>query len=372
MKHDDFSKDLRAAFPEMPDMCHDALMTAVRSVKEEEPVRKTTFRAVLIAAAIIVATMAMAVAASGLFGWTDFFAGYGDHILPESAQRILGESWNTHAFTLGNVTFTTRELYCDGYIAMAATEITTADGSDALFAAEPWDPIGANGDNGKQVAAQLGVDPKTTWVEAAQQLGKKLYRVRAILEVPEELMGDGGMEDPLHTSGSLTYFSMAFMNGKAQGEKVNATLFLRAAEIDPANGEELSRETAREALDIFLEAPMEQATYKPAAAFAPGGYTFTGARATLMPAGLYIYADFTAPVSVKTDTMPDDLYMLWGNESPAWLDANGNRYPTGANLSSYLNIDNFPHVVYEDMLPLGEMPEKLILEVNGERVEVVR
>lgn len=372
MMRDDHIPDLRAAFPEMPDMCHDALMTAVRSVKEEEPVRKTTFRAVLIAAAIIVATMAMAVAASGLFGWTDFFAGYGNNILPDTARKIMSESWNTHAFTLGNVTFTTRELYCDGYIAMAATEITTADSSEALFASEPWDPIGANGDNGKQVAAQLGVEPSATWVEAAQQLGKKLYHVRAILEMPEDLMGDGGMEDPLFTENGLTYFSMAFMNGKAQGEKVDATLFLRVAEIDPATGEDVSKETAREAIAIPLEAPMEQATYKPAAAFAPGGYTFTGARATLMPAGLYIYADFTAPVSVKTDTMPDDLYMLWGNESPAWLDANGNRYPTGANLSSYLNIDNFPHVVYEDMLPLGEMPEKLILEVNGERVEVVR
>lgn len=372
MMRDDHMPDLRTAFPAMPEDCHAALMNVARSVKEEEPVKKASFRAVLIVAMIIVATMAMAVAASGLFGWTDFFAGYGDNILPETAQKIMGESWNTHEFTLGNVTFTTRELYCDGYIAMASTEITTTGGSEALFAAEPWDPIGANGDNGKQVAAQLGVDPKTTWIDAAKQLGKKLYHVRACLEVPEELMGDGGMEDVLHAENSLTYFSMAFMNGNAQGEKVDATLFLRVAEIDPITGEDLSKETAREPVAILLEAPMEQATYKPVAAFAPGGYTLTGVRATLMPAGLYIYADFTAPENAKTDNYPDELYMLWGNESPVWLDANGDRFPTGANLSSYLNIDNFPYVVYEDMLPLGEMPEKLILEVNGERVEVTR
>ena len=368
MKRDHDTINLRDAFPAMPEACHDALMNAARSVKEEEPVRKASFRAVLIAAIIIVATMAMAVAASGFFGWTDFFADYGADILPETAQRILGESWNTHEFTLGNVTFTARELYCDGYIAMAATEITTADGSEALFAAEPWDPIGANGDNGKQAAARLGVDPKTTWIDAAKQLGKKLYRVRAILEVPEERMGDGGMEDSLYTENGLTYFSMAFMNGKAQGEKVNATLYLAVTEIDLATEEEINKETARQAIDIFLEAPMEQLTYTPAEAFAPNGYTLTGVRATLMPAGLYIYADFTAPEGSD----PNAVYDLWGNETPCWLDAEGNRYPTGANLSSYLNVENHPNLVYEDMLPLGEMPEKLILQVNDQTVVVKR
>lgn len=365
MKRDHDTINLRAAFPAMPEACHDALMNAARSVKEEEPVRKTSFRAVLIAAVIIIATMAMAVAASGLFGWTDFFAGYGD-ILPETARKIMGEESNVHEFTLGNVTFTTRELYCDGHIAMAATEITATDG--ALVAMEPWDPIGANGDNGKQTAAQLGVDPKTTWIEAAQQLGKKLYHVRAILEMPEELMGDGGMEDSLYTSGSLTYFSMAFMNGAAQGETVNATLYLDVTEIDLATEEEINKGTARQAIDIFLEAPMEQLTYTPAEAFAPNGYTLTGVRATLMPAGLYIYADFTAPA----DSDPNAVYDLWGNETPCWLDAEGNRYPTGANLSSYLNVENHPNLVYEDMLPLGEMPETLILQVNDQTVVVKR
>ena len=366
MKRDHDTINLRAAFPAMPEACHDALMNAARSVKEEEPVRKASFRAVLIAAIIIVATMAMAVAASGFFGWTDFFANYGADILPETAQRIMGESRNTHEFTLGNVTFTTRELYCDGYIAMAATEVAATDGS--LVAMEPWDPIGANGDNGKQAAARLGVDPKTTWIEAAKQLGKKLYRVRAILEVPEELMSDGGMEDPLYIENGLTYFSMAFMNGKAQGEKVNATLYLDVTEIDLATEEEINKGTARQAIDIFLEAPMEQLTYTPAEAFAPNGYTLTGVRATLMPAGLYIYADFTAPA----DSDPNAVYDLWGNETPCWLDAEGNRYPTGANLSSYLNVENHPNLVYEDMLPLGEMPETLILQVNDQTVVVKR
>ena len=363
MMHGHDMNRLRDAFPAENPACRDALLAAARSVKEDEPVRKVSYRAVLLAAAIIIATVSIAVAAGQLLGWTDFFAGYGD-ILPESAQRIMGEKWNEHTFTVGGVTFTTRELYCDGNIAMASTEITAPDG--ALVAAEPFDPIKANGENGRQAAERLSVAPETTWLDAAKQLGKKLYSVRACLEVPQELMGDGGMEDPLYSETGLTYFSMAFMNGTAQGEMIEATLFLRAAEIDPATGEELSVETARETVAIFLEAPVAQAVYTADAPFAPDGYVLTGVRAELMPAGLYIDADFTAPEGAA----PDAVYDLWGNETPRWLDASGEPYPTGVNLSSYLNVERHPAVVYEDMLPLGELPDSLVLEVNDQRVTV--
>lgn len=354
---------LRDAFPAENPACCEALIAAARSVKEDEPVRKTTFRAAVMAAVIMIATVSMALAGS-LLGWTDFFAGYGD-IIPDSAQRIMTDAGD-HTFTLGGVTFTTRELYCDGYIAMASTQITAPDGG--LVAAEPWDPIGATGEDGKKAASALGVAPSVTWVEAAQQLGKKLYSVRAILEMPEELMGDGGMEDPMYADTGMTYFSMAYMNGAAKGDAVEAAMFLRVAEIDPATGEEMSKQTARETIRIALEAPIAQTVYTPEAPFAPNGYTLTGVRAVLMPAGLYVYADFTAPEGAA----PDAVYDLWGNETPRWLDADGNPIPTGADLSSYLNVENHPAVVFEDMLPLGEMPQRLILQVNDETVEVVR
>ena len=364
MKRDFDVPDLRAAFPPENDACRDALMRAARSVKEEEPVKKASFRAVAIAALIIVMTMAIAMAAGSLLGWTDFFADYGD-IVPDAAQRIMNDAQG-YTFTVGGVTFATRQLYCDGYLAMASTEITAPDG--ALVAAEPWDPIGANGDNGKRIAALLGVEPSTTWVDAAKQLGKKLYSVRAILELPAELSGGEGMEDPMYSEAGLTYFSMAYMNGAAQGDTVAATMFLRVAEIDPATGEELGKETAREAVSIALEAPIETAVYTPEATFAPNGYVLTDVRAELMPAGLYISADFTAPEG----SAPDAVYELWGNETPRWLDADGSPYPTGVNLSTYLNTENHPTVVFEDMLPLDALPASLILQINNETVEVTK
>ena len=73
MKRDMDNLDLRSAFAPMPAETRNALMNAARSVKEEEPVKKAAFRTVLIAACVIVATMAVAMAAGQIFGWNDFF-----------------------------------------------------------------------------------------------------------------------------------------------------------------------------------------------------------------------------------------------------------------------------------------------------------
>jgi len=189
-----------------------------------------------------------------------------------------------------------------------------------------------------------------------------------VLEVPEALSTGEGMEDGLYNENGLTYFPMAYMNGTAQGDQVHTELYLRVSEIDLQTGEEKSKEFIREPLDIPLEAPLAQQIYMPAEPFAPDGYVLESVRAELAPAGLYVYAAFTAPEGAK----PDDVHEKWGNEETAWLDSQGQRYPTGVNLSSYLNTENFPAVVYEDMLPLGELPEKMILQIGGRQVEVTR
>ena len=87
MKRDFDNLNLQDAFPSMPDECRNALMTAARSVKEEEPVKRITVRTRLIAACIIIATAAIAMAAGQIFGWNDFFAAvYGRTRGPQAAQ----------------------------------------------------------------------------------------------------------------------------------------------------------------------------------------------------------------------------------------------------------------------------------------------
>ena len=193
MKRDIENLNLRDSFKPTPDKCHDALMTAARSVKEEEPVRRITFRAVLIAACIILATTA--IAATRKLGWVDFFEifyGSTDSV-PEEAQKIMN-STEEQTFILGPVSFTVQSLYTDGQEAWASTLITAADGSSALVCGDysPESSLGSNGENGEALARKLGLDPETTWLNAARQLNCPLYWAHANLHSrePYDIGGD--------------------------------------------------------------------------------------------------------------------------------------------------------------------------------------
>ena len=83
--------DIRSAFAQEPKACHDALMNAAFSVKEEKTVKKASFRVALVVALIIVATMTVAVAAGNLLGFADFFGGQYGTTVPETAQRVMNE-----------------------------------------------------------------------------------------------------------------------------------------------------------------------------------------------------------------------------------------------------------------------------------------
>ena len=357
MKQDMDKLDLRGAFRQEPQSCHDALMAAARSVKEERPMKKASLRTVLIAAAIILATMAAAVAAGSLLGWTDYFGQQYGISVPQTAQRILGEAWNTHSFTLGPVTFTTKELLCDGHIAMASTEIAMTDKEDnALLCADPFDAIGAVG-NGCELAQRLGLDPGTPWLDAAQQLGRKLYNVRAILELPAEIDCGTAMEDTLWgENGQMSYFSMAFPEGELTGEKIGVQLFLRVAEMDVETGEEKDVLTSREPLSLYLEAPIDGCEYRCADSFTADGFRLEGVRAELTPAGLYLMTTFTAP----DGTTEEDAW----DPCPTWLDANGQPLPMGLSLSADVDVRNLPTVVYTQMFSVDTLPDRLTLRTE--------
>lgn len=356
MKQDMDKLNLRNAFGEEPPSCHDALMAAARSVKEEKNMKKAS--AVLIAAAILLATMAAAVAAGSLLGWTDYFRQQYDIPVPQAAQRILGEAWNTHGFALGPVAFTTRELLCDGHIAMAGTEIAMADpADDSLLCAGPFDAIGAAGENGRETALRLGLEPDTTWVDAARQLGRRLYNVRAILELPAEIDGDTAMEDTLWgEDGQMTYFSMAFPKEGLTGETTDAQLFLRVAEMDVETGEEKSVLTSREPLSLYLESPIGECAYRCEEAFTADGYRLETVQAELTPAGLYLTTALTAPEGATEEE-------AW-NHFPTWLDEGGKPLPPGMGLSDELRLESPSTAVYTQMLSVDALPARLILRME--------
>lgn len=364
MKHDMDHLNLRNAFPQEPESCHQALMRAARSVKEDEPVKKTSFRVVLIAAAIIAATMAVAVAAGKLLGWPDYFSQQYGTAVPDSARRIMSEESNRHTFTLGPATFVTQELFCDGHLTMSSTEISITDDSDALVCSEPFDTIGAIGENGDQMAERLGVESDLTWIEAAKTLNRKLYSVRAILELPAGLDGGTAMEDTLwNEEGHVVYFSMPFLKGKPASDTVDMQMYLRVAEIDVENETETNVLSNREAIRLGVAAPIAEHTYEIGGGFVAGGYRLEEVKAELSPAGLYLTSTFTAPEGVTKDD--ESLHNL-----PEWLDAEGLPFPLGVSLSADVDVENLPTVVYTQMFSVDAIPERMSMELSGETLEL--
>lgn len=350
--------DMRKAFVQEPAACHAALMNAARSVEEGKPVKRVSWKAVLIAAMILIVTMAAGVAASNLLGWSDFFSQYYDTHVPETAQRMMEAEGNQHTYTLGPMRFTTQELFCDGHIALASTAISMADGSDALLCAEPFDPIGAMGENGEQTAQRLGVAPETTWADAAKQLNRPLYLVRAILEIPAELDGGGAMESILwNEDGSAVYFNMPQLHHTATGEKISAQLFLRVAEFDVETGEAKEALTAREPLDLYPEAPIEEYTYE-IDDVVVDGYTLREVKAELSGAGLYLFMTFVAPEGTTLDEAHQ-------RGIPECVDMDGNPFPIGISLSSGISSDaeSLPEVVYTQMISVDAIPEQMLLRI---------
>ena len=367
MKRDLDNLDLRGAFKPMPDECRNALITAACSVKEEEPVKRVTFRAVLIAACIIIAATAIAMAAGQIFGWTDFFSGYYDISVPQDTVQIMKDNGEI-SHTIGPVTFTVGGLYCDGYTATTSVVAkATGESGILLTGDDPYDAVGANGENGDAVAEKLGVDPDTSWVDAAKQLNRPLYSVRAVLEIPEELSDGEQFEDPLfNEDGSLTYFSCAMMNGKASGEKVDCQVRLRVAEIN-LNQEEDEPKAVWEGVDVSipLQAPVETGEYViPENTGLPEGIRLESVRALRMPAGVYLLADYLFPEDMDEETFWDNCE----NYSLDFVRPDGTEFPFGMNLSGcgVLNqLNDLPVIHMMQMIPGDSIPEAVGILLTG-------
>ncbi len=371
MKRDMESLNLRNAFASMPEEAHDALMSAARSVKEDEPVKKATFRTVLIAACIIMATMAVAVAAGSIFGWNDFFSkDYGTE-LPKTAQQIMASS-EPVSWQEGDVVFTVRERYSDPRLAMISTEVRLADGVKGILCAnDPFEAIGACGDDGAAVAKRLGVEPSLTWAEAAKKLNLPLYSARAILETPSELWYGDAYEDPMfNDDGSLTYFSLQPLNGQISGDEIKAKVFLRSKLVNLEDAEDNTNVTKESVeLPIHAEKAIAAAEYIiPEGTKVADAFRVDSIQAELLPSGLHFTTNLTALEGATQDLAFDKLRVNIVKE-------NGEDYPTGITLNEgFANLDTWPQIPYTQMVSADQIPETIHLvfpDANGNETMLV-
>lgn len=364
MKQEMEELNLRDAFRPMPQPCRNALMRAARSVKEEEkPVKHVTFRAVLIAACIIIATAAAAMAAGSIFGWTDFFlAFHHDTTVPRAAKEIM-DSTEEQTFTLGPVTFKVQTLFADQHIAMATTQITMTDGSKALLCmdAAQGDAICANGTNSTALAEKLGLDPTMNWMEAARTLNCPLYCVRAVLDISADYAGGEGMEDALYDEkGCFVDFSLLTLNSSAVGSELPLRMFLRTAEIDLETGDEKNVLSNRVTISIRVAQPMAEQDYHWQGEYSVSGLKLDAVHSELTAAGLYLFTGFTAQDGMS----PEDFYEV--QLIPVWYDARGNDYPWGMNLSYEINTDEWPRVSMMGLISVDSIPDTLVLALEDD------
>lgn len=352
MKREFENPDLRAAFGPVPESCHDALMDAARSVREEKQVKKASMRAVLIAAVIIIAMTAVAFAAGSWMGWTDFLGDYSNVGIPQDAVEQM-QVTEDHSWQVGPLTFSAKELLTDGHIAISSIHARMTDGSTALFCADPGDVIGCNGENGRALAAKLGVDPMTPYTEAAKQLNLPLYWVRGILELDAEYSGGAGMEDPMwNDDGSMTYFSMLSVKENAVKEELPVGFFLRVSQIDPETGEETEKWIDREQKAIIPVSPLlEERTYVPEQEAVVAGHTLKQVTARRYVTGAYL----TLTYDMDYMSVPMSAYDLY---SMQLRDGNGEVLPDGMNLSGSLTFT----IEQEIMIGVDKLPDVLTLE----------
>lgn len=365
MKRDMEHLDLQEAFRPMPEDCRDALMRAARSVREEEKMKRATLRTVLIAALIIVATTAMALASGKIFGWIDFFGTDYGTLVPKAAQEIMQNTEKQSGQALGAAVFTPYELYADKNIAMSAVEVRLAEGENGLLCGDdPFSPLCANGENGKAAAVRLGVEPMTTWIDAAKQLGLPLYSAEAMIEAPAEYSTGEMMGDPMfNEDGSVICFSVQPLNGKIKDEKLNCQVYLRVSKINLENAEEQEALQDRMDISIPLAAPIETIDYDIKEEYISYGMRLDSVRGELTPAGLYLYADFTAQ-----NDMTVEQYYERGQIMPMWLDENGSRYSSGMSGSYFLDTDEWPKLHTMGMISVDSIPDRLILTLEDDNL----
>lgn len=359
-------------FQAVPDAFHTCVQNALcklqaESKQEEQKVKKVTYRSVLIAAIVLIAMMGVAFALvnGNTLGWNDLAERSGTYV-PEAGKKVMEDS-GVQTFYLGNMRYDVKEMLCDGHIATASVHVSLTDGSQSLLCAEPFDPIGAVGENGKKLAEKLGVNERTSWVDAAKQLNMKLYRVGADLDLPVELQSDGGMSEMLwNEDGTAVCYTMWYMNGEAKGEKVDMNMDLFLAEMDLETGEQVNIQRSKEAISMYLEAPIETRLYRFAEGTVIQGYRLEKVEGELTPAGLYLTAVFTAPDGKTMDEFfeNDSSHEFW------FTDENGERFPNGISFSGSLKYESFPVIVMGDMISADAMPEKMTMHAFGEEVTI--
>lgn len=350
---------LRNALPGMPDETKTAFLNTVRSVKEEEPMKRTAFRTMLIAAALLVVMMLAALAAGHFLGWQDLMADSYHATLPDTAQEQAAKQ-TPLSYTVKGIQFTVREYLTDGRHAITATEVT---GDNALFCMDPMDTVDALQEH---VPAALGVKQGTTWIDAAKQLNKKLYMARALLEVEPNWIADSQMEEmQISTDGTTSLLSMTPLRLPEGTTVLQAPIRLSVMPIDLNSGEAGEQTYAMQTLEMPIAPPAADGTYLPEGDAVLGGCTVQSIHASLTNLGTYVDVTLQAPDGMTQDQVDDAIGELEVRNEK------GEAFGTGISMSTEYNTEQLPAIVVKTMVSTGNsLPDVMQIGIYDEEAAV--
>ena len=342
------------------------------SAKEEEPVKKFTVSTALIVVLIVIATLTTALAASVLFGWTDFYS----FEIPKTAQEILNAT-EPKDYQVGPITFTVNELLTDGHIALCSATSHVTDGSSAVLSEEVYDAVGANGDNGEALAQKWNLSPDTRWIDAAHIMNLPFYRVSISVNVPEECHDGEDMGDAMwDEKGNCVSYYMAALNSLQVGETLPIKLHFQVWQYDPQSIEPQSifEDVVDEAkemsywedtfeITLTVPAPIAEKTYMPEQPYDfENGLTLNSVTAQQTVAGAYVVGQFT----LRDGFNFNDAY----SGELDFLDATGEEIPWGMAESGIIEYDQLPKVEWGAMLNLEVLPEEMVVSLDETTVHV--
>ncbi|MGI6725730.1 MAG: hypothetical protein ACOX62_05970 [Christensenellales bacterium] len=353
-KHKQKDLDLKQAFPPMPDDCFQALMHAARSVKEEEPMKKTSFRTVLIAVSLIILTMAVALAANelGIISFMDRFRAR----LPESALNLMAKTENK-TFTVGPLEITLRELLADGRVVLMTAHANKADKSPAVL-------VAGSGDMSDRIpeieARRLKLPRETTFIEAARQIKTPLYIVYPYLTIDFDLLhGEEMMDEFYAEDGTLLQMQMLQTKPDQVNETLKAMLTLHVREINPETKEQFDGKEWRvdEMISIPVNKTMTEKNYTPDGNDQLDGYTVKSLKAEQTVAGIYLTTQAEAGSGVKRENVYQTLY-TW-----EYRTVDDEPFPDGISMSGSLADDSWPVVTLYQMIGLDKFPD--VMKLSG-------
>ena len=353
--------DLRTAFPDMPGSCHTTLMDAARSVNDEATAGRHVLRPVLIAAAIMAMTVAVATAATKIPGWADVLEKFGISVPREVTETMHVD--DETSWKVGPCTFTVTEQIADARIAFNTFEITISNSSNALLIPEGEtvdDPVyGSSFD--REMASKLGITEGSSWGAAAKQLNIPLYRVNVTVDLDEAVSRGLSIQDAIWAAENrMSFFDMEELKADNALKSIPADYCFSVSEIDPDTGEVIQNWIDRDHhTQIEIQPLLNEKTYS----FAEGS-SLNGLPIVSITAQQYITGVYVKVTLDKGDTVEDVKY--YDIMGACFTDVDGNTLPKGMNLTTPLETDSgdwdlSSEFSFEVLLGIDAIPEKMRL-----------